>query len=142
MEPIQLNEAQEKLAQWIDQTAYIHLETTNGAYASHFNNQGINVGAYIGNAQVKIKQAKIVGTGPSYRAGVKTGLGWIYAEGLTDWAILDGDKLLFAGHDPEGRLMVAFQLSAHPFDNYRNVTTILTQGDINGETCCCYLCAS
>ncbi len=117
MEPIQLNEAQEKLAQWIDQTAYIHLETTNGAYASHFNNQGINVGAYIRNAQVKIKQAKIVGTGPSYRAGVKTELGWIYAEGLTDWTILDGDKLLFAGHDPEGRLMVAFQLSAQPFDN-------------------------
>lgn len=117
MEPIVIEEVQKKLENFIDVSAYIHLETTNGAYASHFNNQGINVGAYIRNANVTIKQAKIVGNGLSYRAGVKTELGWIYAEGLTDWTVLDGEKLLLAGHDPEGRIMVAFQLSEKPFDD-------------------------
>lgn len=116
MEPIDVKRVQKHLEEWIDQPVYTHLETTNGAYAGHFSDE-INVGAYIRNAQVTVKQAKIVGNGKSYRAGIKTELGWIYAEGLTDWTILDGEKLLLAGHDPGGRLMVAFQISKQPFDN-------------------------
>ena len=94
---------------------YIHLETTNGAYASHLNENAYNVGAYIRNAKVTFSQAKIVGNGKSYRAGLKMELGWIYAEGLTDWTIHEDTALLLAGHDREGRLMVTLRNQRNAF---------------------------
>lgn len=115
MERINAESVQEQLNLFINKQVYVHLETTNGAYASHFGNQGVNVGAYIRNAQVTYTNAVIKGNGVSYRVGLKTGLGWIYAEGLTDWELYE-DKLLLAGHDPEGRLMVALQISEIPFE--------------------------
>ncbi|SFA88707.1 Protein of unknown function [Lentibacillus halodurans] len=114
MKPIEVNKVQQLLEELIDRDVFIHLETTNGAYASHFNDKAYNVGAYIRNAQVKFSQAKIIGDGNSYRAGLKTQLGWIYAEGLTDWTIHDENQLLLAGHDREGRLMVALHISETP----------------------------
>ncbi|WP_047980814.1 YojF family protein [Ornithinibacillus contaminans] len=115
MKPIALEKVQEKLEGYINKDVYVHLETTNGAYASHVNEKAYNVGVYIRNAKVRFSQAKIVGDGKSYRAGLKMDMGWIYAEGLTDWEIFEGKKLLMAGHDREGRLMVALQISETPF---------------------------
>lgn len=115
MERIHARSVQEQLDRYTNKEVYIHLETTNGAYASHFGNQGVNVGAYIRNAKVTYTNAVIKGNDASYRVGLKTELGWIYAEGLTDWEIYH-DKLLLAGHDPEGRLMVALQISETPFE--------------------------
>lgn len=117
MEPIEIKKVQNKLDDYTDKTVYLHLETTNGAYASHFNSEGINTGAFIRNAKVSFHQAKIVGHGNSYRVGLKMELGWIYAEGLTDWTLHEGTQLLLAGHDKEGRLTVAVELSENPFDN-------------------------
>lgn len=116
MKPIEIEKVQDKLDYFTDKLVYIHLETTNGAYASHFNNKGVNVGAYIRNVQITYTQAKIIGNGKAYRVGLKMGKGWIYAEGLTDWTIHEEEKLLLAGHDQEGRLMVALQISEQPFD--------------------------
>ncbi|CDO03239.1 protein yojf [Oceanobacillus picturae] len=115
MKPIKINEVQEKLDRFVNKKVYVHVETTNGAYASHFNDKAYNVGAYVRNANVTFSQAKIVGDGKVFRAGLKMEMGWIYAEGLTDWTIEDGAKLLLAGHDREGRLMVALQISETPF---------------------------
>lgn len=115
MKPIELNHVQKQLEQFIDKEVYVHLETTNGAYASHFNNKAYNVGVYLRNAKVKFSRAKIVGNGKAYRVGLKMEMGWIYAEGLTDWEIYEETKLLMAGHDREGRLMVALQISETPF---------------------------
>jgi len=115
MKPIEIDKVQEWLENFNDQAVYIHLETTNGAYASHFDNKGINVGAYIRNANVSFSQSKIIGDGQAYRVGLKMKMGWIYAEGLTDWTIHENSTLLLAGHDPEGRLMVSLQISKHPF---------------------------
>lgn len=42
-------------------------------------------------------------------------IGWIYAEGLTDYEIDGQGRLLMAGHDEEGRLAVALQLSRTPW---------------------------
>jgi len=114
MEAINKAEVEKLLRSFLNKKVYIHLETTNGAYASHFDNQGYNVGAYIRNAEVTFSQAKIKGDGLSYRAGLKLSIGWIYAEGLTDWTVHE-DKLLLAGHDREGRLMVSLQISETPF---------------------------
>lgn len=114
MESIDEERVQQYLTDWIDQDVYVHLETTNGAYASHFDNTSVNVGAYIRNAHISFTQAKIVRDGTSYRVGLKMEFGWVYAEGLTDWTELDG-ALLLAGHDYEGRVMVALQISEKPF---------------------------
>lgn len=115
MEQINEQLVQKQLDLFTNKQVYVHLETTNGAYASHFGNQGVNVGAYIRNAQVTYTNAVIKGNEASYRVGLKTALGWIYAEGLTDWELYE-EKLLLAGHDPEGRLMVALQISETPFE--------------------------
>lgn len=114
MKPIDVELVQERLNKFKNKPVYIHLETTNGAYASHFGNKGVNVGAYIRNAQITYTEATIKGEG-SFRVGLKTELGWVYAEGLTDWEKADEKRLLLAGHDPDGRLMVALQLSETPF---------------------------
>ncbi|WP_217588551.1 YojF family protein [Lentibacillus saliphilus] len=116
MEPIQIERVQEKLDSFVNRDVYIHIETTNGAYASHFDKSSYNVGAYVRNASIAFNQAKIVGDGHSYRVGLKMDKGWIYAEGLTDWTMHNGNQLLMAGHDREGRLMVALQISETPFD--------------------------
>lgn len=116
MKPIEINQVQEMLESFINKDVYVHLETTNGAYASHINEKAYNVGAYIRNAKVRFNQAKIIGNGKVYRVGLKMEMGWIYGEGLTDWTIFGDTKLLLAGHDREGRLMVSMQISETPFN--------------------------
>lgn len=115
MKPIEMKELQAQLERFQNKEVYIHLETTNGAYASHFGNKGVNVGAYIRNAKLRYTNAVIKGDAASYRVGIKTELGWVYAEGLTDWEMYE-EQLLLAGHDADGRLMVALQISERPFE--------------------------
>lgn len=115
MKPIVPAEVQVALNGFIGKNVYLHLETTNGAYAAESGeNQAMAFGAYIRNAAVRFDRAVIAGRGP-YRAGLQLDLGWIYAEGLTDFEIDAEGRLLLAGHDFEGRLAVALQLSETPF---------------------------
>lgn len=105
---------EKRLNEFKNKPVYVHLETTNGAYASHFGNKGVNVGAYIRNAQITFTEAAIKGE-ESYRVGLKTEIGWLYAEGLTDYEEDEENRLLLAGHDPDGRLMVALQIGETAF---------------------------
>ncbi|KSU80938.1 Protein of unknown function [Fictibacillus enclensis] len=116
MQPITLDTVQNEIDKFLNQDVYLHLETTNGAYASHFNQSFFSVGAYIRNAKVKIERGIITGDKAPYRAGLKIELGWVYAEGLTHWEVNEDGQLLLAGHDAEGKLAVALQLSPHPFE--------------------------
>ncbi|HLS07410.1 MAG TPA: YojF family protein [Bacillota bacterium] len=116
MKPIDQEAVQQWLDHFINKNVYVHAETTNGAYASSHGRDGINVGVYLRNVQVSFSQAKITTSNEqSYRIGLKTELGWLYTEGLTDWTIHQETKLLLAGHDPEGRVIVALQISEQPF---------------------------
>ncbi|MDH5162884.1 YojF family protein [Heyndrickxia oleronia] len=115
MEPIQISAVQEKINELSGKTVYIHLETTNGAYASHFNESFFSAGAYIRNAQVNYEHGKIIGDGP-YRVGLKLAIGWIYAEGLTHFEVDDLGRLLLAGHGYDGKLAVALEISETPFE--------------------------
>ena len=114
MKSIDVQQVQEALQLWLSHDVYLHLETTNGAYAALHSDNAIPVGAYIRNGLVSIERATIKGHGP-YRVGLKMQLGWIYAEGLTDYEIDDQGRLLLSGNDSEGRLMVALELSETPF---------------------------
>lgn len=115
MKPINLEEVQKYIDQFANEEVYIHLETTNGAYAKLFNKDAYNVGAYIRNAKLTYLRGKIVEQDGSFRVGLKHEIGWIYAEGLTDYEVTEKGQLLLAGHDREGRLMVALQISREPF---------------------------
>lgn len=114
MEPIRREAVDEALQGYVNQDVYLHLETTNGAYAALRSEASMAVCAYIRNGLVKFNRGSITGEGP-YRVGLKMDNGWIYAEGLTDWEVDEEGHLLIAGHDPDGRLAVALQLSHQPF---------------------------
>lgn len=115
MKEIKLNSVQELINQFANKEVYIHLETTNGAYASHHNENFFSAGAYIRNALVRYERGKITGAGP-YRVGLKINLGWVYAEGLTHFEMDNEGRLLLAGHDHSGKLAVALEISATPFE--------------------------
>lgn len=115
MQPIERKKVQKIFDQFCNQDVYIHLETTNGAYAGHRDEHFLNAGAYIRNAKIKYTRGKITGDGP-FRAGLKLSLGWVYAEGLTSWELDSKGRLLLAGLDNEGKLAVALQISKQPFD--------------------------
>ncbi|WP_100408100.1 YojF family protein [Bacillus solitudinis] len=115
MENIQITKAQTLIDQFANQEIYIHLETTNGSYASHHDQSFFSASAYIRNAKVSYEHGKIVGEGP-YRVGLKLEIGWIYAEGLTHYELDSFGRLLLAGHGFDGKLAVALQISHTPFE--------------------------
>jgi hypothetical protein len=115
VEVINIEHAQQALDQYKNEVVYVHVETTNGAYATHNDENFFSSGAFIRNAQVHLEHAKITGPGP-YRAGIKIPLGWIYAEGLTHFTIDEQGRLLMAGYDFSGKLAVALEISRTPFE--------------------------
>ncbi|SDK04633.1 YojF family protein [Sediminibacillus albus] len=117
MEPITIEAVQKELDRLANKDVYVHLETTNGAYASHFDENAYNVGAFIRNAKVSYLHGKIVGSKNTYRVGLKLDIGWVYAEGVNQWELDEEQRLLMAGHDREGRLMVALEIGETPFKN-------------------------
>ncbi|RIV20217.1 DUF1806 family protein [Alicyclobacillaceae bacterium I2511] len=106
---------QRALNQFANREIYLHLETTNGAYAAHRGEQAMAVCAYIRNGRIRYQRGTLAGHGP-YRVGLKMESGWVYGEGLTDWEMDGQGRLLLAGHDAEGRLAIALELSESPFD--------------------------
>ena len=114
MEAIDVKSVQEAINRFANKDVYIHLETTNGAYASHNDQSFFSAGAYIRNALVRYELGKITGNGP-YRVGLKINLGWVYAEGITHFEIDEQNQLLMAGHDHDGKLAVALEISTSPF---------------------------
>lgn len=114
MEVIVKELVQKEIDRYANKDVYIHLETTNGAYASHFDKSFFSSGAYIRNALLQYEHGKITGNGP-YRIGLKMNFGWVYAEGITHFEIDELGRLLLAGHDFEGKLAVALQISEKPF---------------------------
>lgn len=115
MKIVDVKRVQKAINSFANKDVYIHLETTNGAYASHHDQTFFSAGAYIRNALVRYELGKITGPGP-YRVGLKIDLGWIYAEGITHFEIDELGRLLLAGHDYKGKLAVALEISATPFE--------------------------
>ncbi|RNB84684.1 DUF1806 family protein [Brevibacillus fluminis] len=116
MEPIQKDKVQTIIESFANCEVFLHIETTDGSYAVLRGERSISVGAFVRNVPIRFERGSIAGEGP-YRVGLKLAHGWVYAEGLTDWEAGEQTQLLLAGHDHEGRLSVAFQLSATPFSH-------------------------
>ncbi|MCC3371546.1 YojF family protein [Cohnella sp. REN36] len=114
MKPIQKDAVQQRLESLAHQELYLHLEMTTGAYAAHFDETKHPAATFITNARVRYAQGSISGSGP-FRVGLKMPEGWVYSEGLTHYAEEDPDRLILAGHDAQGKLVVALQLGREPF---------------------------
>ncbi|MBE3595580.1 MAG: bacillithiol biosynthesis deacetylase BshB2 [Hydrogenibacillus sp.] len=109
-----LGAARAALQAWTGREAYIHMETTQGAYARHHRGEVHPVGGFVRNARLYIERAALAGSGP-YRLGLVTSDGYAMIEGLTHWedGIVPG-ALAFYGLIPDGKLAAAIILSAAP----------------------------
>ncbi|MFD2613376.1 YojF family protein [Paenibacillus gansuensis] len=114
MQKIEAHYIQQRLQSLQDETLYLHLEMTTGAYASHLDSSKHPAATFISNARITYHHAVIAGQGP-FRVGLKTDHGWVYSEGLTHYEETETERLLLAGHDGQGKLVVALQLSRTPF---------------------------
>ncbi|SEO93240.1 YojF family protein [Paenibacillus sp. OV219] len=114
MQPIDKTKVQQFIDILIDWDLYIHLEMTTGAYAAHLDQTKHPAATFISNAVIRYSHGSISGDGP-YRVGLKTEQGWVYSEGLTHYEETDSERLILAGHDTAGKLVVALQLSREPF---------------------------
>ncbi|MEK3885747.1 YojF family protein [Paenibacillus sp. PL2-23] len=114
MLPISAATIQERLDRLHNQDLYIHLELTTGAYAAHFDSTKHPASTFITNTRIRYSRGMISGAGP-YRVGLKMEQGWVYSEGLTHYDETDDRRLLLAGHDSQGKLVVSLQLSPEPF---------------------------
>jgi len=114
MQPIDPSDVQKKINLLQDQDLYIHLEMTQGAYAAHRDSSKHPAATFITNAKIRYSRGSISGGGP-YRVGLKMENGWVYSEGLTHYEESETERLIMAGHDREGKLVVALQLSREPF---------------------------
>ncbi|MFC4808883.1 YojF family protein [Paenibacillus sp. GCM10023250] len=114
MQPINLTVIQQRIDRMKDQELYLHLEMTTGAYAAHLDSTKHPAATFVTNAVVRYTHGAISGGGP-YRVGLKMSHGWVYSEGLTHYDETDAERLILAGHDSQGKLVVALHLSREPF---------------------------
>jgi len=114
MQRIQTADVQRMLDLLKGRDLYIHLEITNGAYTAHRDKSKLSAANFIRNVRLLYTHGSISGIGP-YRVGLKIGEGWVFAEGLTHWEETETERLILAGHDDDGKLVVSLQLSPQPF---------------------------
>ena len=114
MKEVNQAELQELLNSFANKDVYIHLETTNGSYAAHYDEKFFNAGAFIRNVKLNYELGKVVGDAP-HRVGLKMQHGWVYAQGITHYELDNQGRLLMAGLDFTGKLAVALEISESPF---------------------------
>ncbi|MDQ6419617.1 YojF family protein [Paenibacillus sp. LHD-117] len=114
MLPIDPSVIQQRIDSMVNEQLYLHLEQTTGAYAAHFDSSKHPAATFISNIAIHYSHGKISGGGP-FRVGLKMEHGWVYSEGLTHYEESETERLIMAGHDNAGKLVVAMQLSREPF---------------------------
>lgn len=114
MRPIDPGDVQARIDRLKDRDLHLHLEMTTGAYTAHYDQTKHQASVFVTNARVRFSRGSVAGQGP-FRVGLKTENGWVYAEGLTHYADEETERLIMAGHDQDGKLVVALQLSPSPF---------------------------
>ncbi|WP_436854926.1 YojF family protein [Staphylococcus caeli] len=117
MEKIDPSHVQSLLSSFENKAVYLHVETTNGAYAAHFDQRVFNAGTFLRNIQVTFEHAQLKGGNKDpFRVGLKLkDNGWVYVQGLTHYEINDNGEFLLAGFNYEGQLAAALEISTQPF---------------------------
>lgn len=117
LEEIDYDKVQTLLSSYEHKPVYLHVETTNGAYAAHFDQRVFNAGTFLRNIQVTYEHAQLKGGNKDpYRVGLKLkNNGWVYVQGLTHFEVNENDEFLLAGFNYEGQLAAALEISTTPF---------------------------
>ncbi|PJM33878.1 DUF1806 domain-containing protein [Staphylococcus hominis] len=117
LEPIKAEEVHRLLTTFENKPVYLHVETTNGAYANHFDQRVFNAGTFLRNIQVTYEHAQLKGGDKDpFRVGLKLrDGGWVYVQGLTHYEINDNNEFLIAGFNYEGQLAATIEISEQPF---------------------------
>jgi hypothetical protein len=118
LELIEYDKVQSLLDSYANKPVYIHVETTNGAYANHFDQRVFNAGTFLRNIQITFEHAQLKGGEKDpYRVGLKlVNSGWVYVQGLTHFEINDNNEFLIAGFNYEGQLAATLEISTQPFN--------------------------
>ena len=117
LEPIKYEEVMKLLTSYENKPVYLHVETTNGAYANHFDERVFNAGTFLRNIQVTFEHAQLKGGDKDpYRIGLKLrDGGWVYVQGLTHYEVNQNNECLIAGFNYEGQLAATLEISDKPF---------------------------
>ncbi|WP_178377509.1 MULTISPECIES: YojF family protein [Staphylococcus] len=117
LELINAEEVQQLLTSFENKPVYLHVETTNGAYANHFDQRVFNAGTFLRNIQITYEHAQLKGGEKDpYRVGLKLrDGGWVYVQGLTHYEINNNNEFLIAGFNYEGQLAATIEISEKPF---------------------------
>ncbi|WP_368919180.1 YojF family protein [Staphylococcus epidermidis] len=117
LEPIKEQEVLDLLTSYSNQPVYLHVETTNGAYANHFDQRVFNAGIFLRNIVVTFEHAQLKGGDKDpYRVGLKLkDGGWVYVQGLTHYEVNKNNEFLIAGFNYEGQLAATIEISKQPF---------------------------
>lgn len=117
LEPINEREVLNLLTSYANKPVYLHVETTNGAYANHFDERVFNAGTFLRNIQVTYEHAQLKGGEKDpYRVGLKLREGgWVYVQGLTHYEVNHDNEFLIAGFNYEGQLAATIEISVKPF---------------------------
>ena len=117
LELINAEEVQQLLTSFENKPVYLPVETTNGAYANHFDQRVFNAGTFLRNIQVTYEHAQLKGGEKDpYRVGLKLrDGGWVYVQGLTHYEINNNNEFLIAGFNYEGQLAATIEISEKPF---------------------------
>lgn len=117
LEPIKEQEVLDLLTSYANQPVYLHVETTNGAYANHFDQRVFNAGTFLRNIVVTFEHAQLKGGDKDpYRVGLKLKDGaWVYVQGLTHYEVNKNNEFLIAGFNYEGQLAATIEISKQPF---------------------------
>jgi len=117
LEPIKYEEVMDLLTSYENKPVYLHVETTNGAYANHFDERVFNAGTFLRNIQVTFEHAQLKGGDKDpYRIGLKLrDGGWVYVQGLTHYEVNQNNECLIAGFNYEGQLAATLEISDKPF---------------------------
>ncbi len=117
LQPITETTVQKLFDHYANEPVYIHVETTNGAYANHFDQRVFNAGTFLRNIQLTYQHAQLKGGDKDpYRVGLKLdNNGWVYVQGLTHYEVNDDEEFLLAGFNYEGQLAAALEISRKPF---------------------------
>ncbi|AXV43136.1 MULTISPECIES: YojF family protein [Staphylococcus] len=117
LEPIKYEAVMKLLTSYENKPVYLHVETTNGAYANHFDERVFNAGTFLRNIQVTYEHAQLKGGDKDpYRIGLKLrDGGWVYVQGLTHYEVNQDNECLIAGFNYEGQLAATLEISEKPF---------------------------
>src|SRR5699024_1478324 len=117
MELIQIDQVQTLIPEYENKPVYLHVETTNGAYANHFDQKEYNDGTFLRNIQVTLTHANLSSAVNEHHSdGPKLdNNGWVYVQGLTHYEVTENKELLLAGLNHEGQLAASLEISSKPF---------------------------